>query len=100
MIRIERGSEVRPGVFEWTVAGWPDLKGASRQPLLDACRALCAAGAPTEHGAGVFRPGRTEPDLFTKRVDISATLTVSESDRMRPRFAKWRPFDPVILEGS
>jgi hypothetical protein len=39
MIRIERGEEVKPGVFAWRVPSL-DLSGRSRQPMSDACRAI------------------------------------------------------------
>jgi hypothetical protein len=46
MIRIERGREIGPGIYEYRVWGRP-ISGESRQPLLDACRQLKAIGGFT-----------------------------------------------------
>ncbi len=46
MIRIERGREIGPGIYEYHVWGRP-ISGKSRQPLLDACRQLKAIGGFT-----------------------------------------------------
>lgn len=92
-IRVELGAEVsRRGIFEYSVAGWP-VHGRSRQPLLDdACRALKSMGARTEDEAGLFRAGRSIPDL-TCRIGVGADLTVSEPSRGVCHFAKWREFE-------
>src|SRR3984957_12157306 len=79
MMRIERGREVSPGIWEYAV---PELglSGKSRQPLLDACRQIKRALGPTkaeqEH-AGLYRPGRTHPDIFCA-VLVGAGVTVAE----------------------
>ena len=43
MIRIERGKEIKPGVFEYKAedhARGIKIDGRSRQPLLDGCRQI------------------------------------------------------------
>jgi hypothetical protein len=87
MFAVIRGSEVRPGVFAWRVREL-GLSGYSRQPLLDACRAIERTLGPTRELAGLFREGRSEPDL-TCQVDIGALLTVREGRLQGPRFGKF-----------
>jgi hypothetical protein len=96
MIRIEIGAEIdgpkptdgrRHGIFEYHAAGWPEVRGYSRQPLLDACRQLARMGAASNHPVGMFWPGRTAPSL-TCTVAAGAALTITE-DR-GPRFVRYR----------
>jgi hypothetical protein len=92
MIRIERGAEVGPGIYEYRVWGTP-IFGKSRQPLLDACRQIKAMGGPTKHQrAGVFRKGSTVADISCS-VEVGALLTVSEPDKARARFVKYQDFE-------
>jgi hypothetical protein len=51
MIRVERGDEISPGVFAYTVPSL-GLSGRSRQPLLDACRQIKSLLGPTGQLAG------------------------------------------------
>jgi hypothetical protein len=90
MYRIERGEEVSPARWAYTVGGTP-LGGVSRQPLLDACRQLKSLyGSMADDRAGVFRAGHDEADISCP-VMAGADLTVDEGGR-RPRFVKWEPF--------
>jgi hypothetical protein len=85
MIRVELGEGIkRRGVFRYAV---PSLRicGQSR---LDASREIKRMGGDTAELAGLFRPGRSAPDL-TCRVRVSAGLMVEESPS--PHFAKFRP---------
>jgi hypothetical protein len=88
MIRIERGREVGPGIYEYRVLGHP-IFGKSRQPLLDACRQIKAMGGPTKQRAGVFREGSIVADMSCA-VEIGATVTVSEPDKGRVRFVRYQ----------
>ncbi len=90
-IAIELGREVRPGIFEYRI---PSLRaeGQSHQPLLDACRQIEAILGDTETVAGLFREGRSAPDISCP-VDKGAQLTVSEPSKSRIRFVKFREFD-------
>jgi hypothetical protein len=89
MIRIERGAEVGPGIYEYRVWGTP-IFGKSRQPLLDACRQIKAMGGPTkQQHAGVFRKGSTVADISCS-VEVGALLTISEPDKARVRFVKYQ----------
>jgi hypothetical protein len=97
MIRIERGAEVAPGVWQYSVCGYPQVCGKSRQPLLDACRQLKSIGGLTDHLAGVFRSGSDVADIFCVVRD-GAELTVSEpSGAGRARFVKYRALDATSL---
>jgi hypothetical protein len=88
MIRIERGREVGPGIYEYRVLGQP-IFGKSRQPLLDACRQIKALGGPTKQRAGVFREGSNVADISCA-VETGALVTVSEPDKGRVRFVKYQ----------
>lgn len=64
MIRIELGAEIdgpkptdgkRHGIFEYQAAGYPLVRGYSRQPLLDACRQLKSLYGLTETLVGSTR---------------------------------------------
>jgi hypothetical protein len=46
---------------------------------------------PADETAALYRPGTDEPAL-TCSVGWGAGHTVSETDRVRPRFVKWRPY--------
>jgi hypothetical protein len=98
MIRIERGAEVGPGIWEYFVCGYPQFCGKSRQPLLDACRQLKSLGGLTDHRAGVFRPGLELVDISCV-VREGAELAVSEPSGIgRARFVKYRAFEAAPLE--
>ena len=72
MIRIERGLEVAPGIWEYSI---PSLRlfGKSRQPM---CRRIKAMGAGTGERVGIFRDGRSEPDMSCL-VEVGAREPVS-----------------------
>jgi hypothetical protein len=93
VIRIDLGRESAPGIFEYSIPSL-GLNGKSRQPLLDACRLIKRALGPTkaaEERAGLYRHGRTQPDLHCA-VLAGADLTVSEPSIGRIHFAKYREF--------
>ena len=94
MIRIQLGEERngpgehsgrRHGVFHWTCGGY-GVEGFSRQPLLDACRAVKRMGALPAEAIGLFRGDRCD---MSCSVEWGAVHTVNEHDT---RFVKWRPF--------
>ena len=95
MIRVELGIEAKPGLWAYKVEGMP-VEGRSRQPLLDACRQIKSLGGDTAALAGLFRQGRTVPDISCS-VEVGASLTVREKDN-GPVFAKWMPFDEAVRE--
>ena len=81
------------GVWHWYVrlgqnGNASTLEGYSRQPLLDACRELQRIGTPLTSPVGLFREGRSKPDLFCT-VEAGAGLTVREDVT---RFCKWKPY--------
>jgi hypothetical protein len=92
MIRVELGTEIRPGAYEWRClyAGHA-LEGVSSEPLLDACRAIKRAGASTAEEISLFREGRSDWDLKCQ-VGWGAEHTVIENRKAGPLFGKWRPF--------
>ncbi len=98
MIQIERGKEVSPGIFEYSIPSL-GLCGKSRQPLLDACRQIKRALEPTELAAaraGVYRDGHAEPDISCP-VLKGAELTVAEPSKGRIHFAKFTEFDSSVF---
>jgi hypothetical protein len=92
MIRIVRGSEVSPGLWEYTVPSL-SLSGRSRQPLLDACRQIKRAGGDPRTPAIIYREGVEYPDMSTT-VGYGAGLTVSETDK-GIRFVKFKEFPGI-----
>jgi hypothetical protein len=95
MIRVNRGREVRPGIFAYCVVEPADHAGISwqsRQPLLDACRQIKRMGGDPSARCSIFREGRTEADL-TCTVGVGAGLTVEETQLRGPYFAKWKPYN-------
>jgi hypothetical protein len=101
MIRIERGKEVKPGIWEYSIPSF-DLRGRSRQPLLDACRQIKRALGPTkaaEKHVGVYREGKEHPDISCALLD-GAGLTVSEPAKGRIKFVKFHEFDPSAFRTS
>ena len=93
MIRIERGTEVSPGIWEYTVPSL-HLCGKSRQPLLDACRQIKSMGGFTpKQQIGIYRKGRDEPDMFCP-IEVGAAYTVAEPAKGgAPKFVKYQTFD-------
>jgi hypothetical protein len=90
-IRVERGAEVRPGVFEYEAVAGVRIEGQSRQPLLDACRQIKTILTDTKsRRAAIYRVGRTEPDLSCS-VDWGAAHTVNETAN-GPKFAHFQEF--------
>jgi hypothetical protein len=91
MIKIFRGAEVSPGIWEYSV---PSLRlcGKSRQPLLDACRQIKRALGSTAQRAGLFREGGDIPDICCP-VEAGASLTVEETGRGSIRLRKYREVD-------
>jgi hypothetical protein len=66
------------------------VQGRSRQPLLDACRAIKRMGGLTgDRQIGLYREGRDKPDAICG-LDWGAAHTVLETRTTGPRFAKWR----------
>ena len=99
VIRIERGRELAPGIWEYAI---PELglNGKSRQPLLDACRQINRALGPTKSVgayAGVYRSGHAEPSISCA-VLAGADLTVSEPSSGNIKFAKFQKFDSSVFK--
>jgi hypothetical protein len=92
-IRVERGAEVRPGVFTYKadVLG-AHIGGQSRQPLLDACRQIKTLLTDTwQVWASIYREGRDEPDMSCS-VDWGAAHRVWEGNDGPPRFVLFTEF--------
>jgi len=89
MIKVEMVEEVKNrGLFRYRVAGF-SIEGRSRQPLIDACRQIKALLGPNDHRAGLFREGRSTPDISCT-VEWGASHTVLEPSENRIRFVKYR----------
>ncbi len=98
MIRVERGAEISPGVFAYTVPSL-GLSGRSRQPLLDGCRQIKSLLGPTGQLAGLFRGGSSDCDIRCP-VDVGAEFTVKEESAGGSRFAKHKPFTATFREAA
>jgi hypothetical protein len=101
MIRINLGKETAAGIFEYAIPSL-GLHGKSRQPLLDACRQIKRILGLTEEAqehAGLYRPGRTTPDLHCA-VLVGAEWTVSEPSSGRIHYVKYREFDRSATAAS
>jgi hypothetical protein len=107
MIRVELGQEAdgaglkagkRHAVWEYRITSLGIL-GYSRQPLLDACRDVCAIlGDTCQEEIGIYREGRDAPDLKCI-VSVGARFTVTD-DRLGTRFRKYQPFDVTVFKQS
>lgn len=90
MIRVERELQSEGGKWRWRVeASSGPVEGRSREPLLDACRALKRTGEAVGTEIGLFRPGRSDWDLRTT-IGYGAGKTVYEGGG-RPRLRPYRP---------
>jgi hypothetical protein len=87
MIKVMRGREVRPGVYAYTVPVH-GINGSSREPLLDACRQLQRILGDIPDIVGVFRDGRSEPDISCP-LKVGAQYTVVERDKGNVRFERY-----------
>jgi hypothetical protein len=96
MIRIERGAEVGPGIWEYHAPAYPSVCGKSRQPLLDACRQLKSILGEPPVRVGVFRDGSEVADISCTLKAGAATMA-SETDRDGVRFVKFKNFDHLAL---
>jgi hypothetical protein len=67
VIRVERETKGKNGKFRYRVVDRVirGVEGFSRQPLLDACRALKRIGVATDLDVGLFREGSTVWGLKT-----------------------------------
>jgi hypothetical protein len=96
MIRVERGKELGPGVYEYSVTGM-GIFGKSSQPLLDACRQIQAIlGDPCHQQAGIYHEGKDQPDM-TCPVDVGAKYRAAEDTKSGPRFRIYQPFDSSVF---
>jgi hypothetical protein len=87
MIRIERGKEISPECFSYSLVGL-EISGKSRQPLLEVCRQLLTKNIPPTERVGIFREGKNEPDLACT-VGAGAKLVVVERNKGGIRFEKF-----------
>jgi hypothetical protein len=88
MIRIE----IAPCGHQWAYTTDLGVHGKSRQPFLDACRALVSAGIDPNLMAGMYRASENNASL-TGPLGSAARLTVAEGVNDGPRFERWKPFD-------
>jgi hypothetical protein len=97
MIRVDLGSEVRPGIFEYRIPAH-GIAGKSSQPLLDACRQIQSiVGDPCREEAGLYREGKDQPDLACP-VHVGARFRLAEDIKGGPRFRKFESFDASIFK--
>jgi hypothetical protein len=82
--------DVRPigqGKFEGRVDG--ELIVTSRQPFLDAARALIRAGGPAD---ALFQMRHSTGTIGLKSIlGVAASLTIDERNEGRVKFKRWQP---------
>jgi hypothetical protein len=94
MTRVERGAVIRPEIWEYSVRGYPNICGRSRQPQLNACRQLRSMSGLTDHRARVFRDGSDLADI-SDVVRERLELTVSKPSEVS--FFRYRALDAGSL---
>lgn len=90
MIEVRITGRGKNGTWPYSVVGRA-VEGRSRQPLLDACRALKRMGEPSDPRVGLFWGGSAIWSLRTT-VGAGAALTVVEEPRMRFAAFKEHPY--------
>ena len=103
MIRVLRGKEARPGIFEYTgriTPGGTEFEGKSRQPLLDACRKIKSLmgqemGIQQLVRIGLFREGKDSPDVSCD-LHWGTNHTIVERDRDGLVIEKFEPMERII----
>ena len=98
MIRIDLEAEGPAGQWAYAVRG-TSIEGVSRQPLLDACRQLNSTGDRTGQRAGLFRNGKSTPDLHCL-VSVGAGLTVKEPVKGSISLRKFVPFEADLKRAA
>ena len=78
----------RRGRFVARLENGREVVRSSRQPFLDAARALLAEGADP---ADILIMMRGQTQSLSGPIGKVAKLTVAENDRLGPRFARWEP---------
>ena len=87
MIKVQITGEPKGhGKFIWAVQD-PPLGGLSRQPLLDACRALAAIGLADHDTVGLYRGDSLQ---MTCTIGYGRRKSIDESNL--PWAAAWRPY--------
>ena len=81
---------LRADLFGSDTARCGGMSATGRSPVLDLCRRLVAAGHDPALPLHVYR-GATLA-LRVRSIGAGARLTVSETRKHGPRFAKWEPF--------
>lgn len=86
----------RPSYYRTTDAAGRVVVQASRQPLLDAARALAAPGVPPETIVTASHRGAAIVAIRTS-IGEAAKWRIEESDRGGLKRRPWRPFDPDLF---
>ena len=83
------------------VDGKPVLRRASRAPLFDAARVLEANGVSANTVLAMRRAqkdGSLSEVSMMATVGVAAKMSISETEKHGPRFAKWAP-NPMFAKG-
>jgi hypothetical protein len=92
---VEVSSSATAGEYSAHVNG-ELIVWSSRQPLLDAARALLDKGADSNAWL-IMRHAGSSTDSLRGKIGLLAKLTVKQPDRGSPHFAKYVPFTvPVV----
>jgi hypothetical protein len=88
MIRVQITGEPKGhGKFTWTAED-QRLSGLSRQPLLDACRALAAIGLADHETVGIYRGDRLE---MSCQLGWGRKKTIVERSKTGNQVQTWLP---------
>jgi hypothetical protein len=82
----------RSPLAHWRALVEPPLEGWSSEPLLEASRALLAAGHDPAEPAAILRPNGIE-SLRARSIGEAAKLTVREGSTVGPVFAPYVPVE-------
>jgi hypothetical protein len=95
MIRVQITGEPKGhGKFTWTAED-QRLGGLSRQPLLDACRALAAIGLADHETVGLYRGNRLE---MSCQLGYGRRIFIRENNRQGPYAIKWSMHPKAVGE--
>jgi hypothetical protein len=90
-IRVDMVSVWTKGGYRYDVfLGEEKIVERSRVPSCDACRVL--AGRGLDGKVEVWRRGSSYPAMIAD-IERTGNMTVSENEKVSPRFSKWKPFE-------
>lgn len=80
-----------PDGYEGRLKDSDAVLARTREPFLDAARALLASGCDPS-AMLIMRHGGSDADCLRATIRVAAGLTVGEDQERGPRFKRWKPF--------